>query len=94
MIYYLHTMLIGVYTFVHFDRVFSLLETGLPDYNAYVNPVKSQTNVVDNKLISSINFCGNTINMETLEIEADYSSYGGLNVIYTMTLPTTSNPGR
>ncbi|KAG4305064.1 hypothetical protein PORY_001234 [Pneumocystis oryctolagi] len=78
------------------------MHRGYPEYNCYVNPDKSLVNFkadIDgfrvNRLIGSCEFpyCGNLINMNTLDVKKDYSRLSGKDIDHTLTIEYSHNPG-
>ncbi|KAG5520077.1 hypothetical protein PMAC_001153 [Pneumocystis sp. 'macacae'] len=67
------------------------LELGYPEYNCYVNPDKSLVNFEVNVNGFKVNrllgrrefpYCGNLINMVTLDVKKDYSRLSGKGMLY------------
>lgn len=75
---------------------------GFPDYNAYVNPTKSATNLVLDDITGQApplrkplwsSFCGLQFNTRTMEIRGDYTKYEATDVIHCIT-PSAGQPGK
>ncbi|KTW30640.1 hypothetical protein T552_00356 [Pneumocystis carinii B80] len=83
-------------------RFLECMHKGYPQYNCYVNPDKSLVNFEVsvngfkvNRLLGSREFpyCGNLINIETLDVKKDYSRLSGRDIDDTLTIEYSHNPG-
>ena len=82
---------------------------GIPGFNIVVNPAKTQTTVPielpeigvsiqPNPIVEAdgarfIKWCGLLIDVETLELRADYTRYSGAHVKTTVNIPVARKPG-
>lgn len=82
---------------------------GIPGFNVVVNPAKTQTtvpidlpaigvSVLPNPIVEMdgtrfIRWCGLLIDVETLELRADYTRYSGAHMKTTVNMPVARKPG-